>query len=72
MTLLSTDNEGAGHSTRVRVAAPFPSAASASIAAAHLRDAGLDELCDTPEYKRWMRDNAGRIRVTSSDSDDDA
>ena len=35
-------------------------------------DAGLDELCDTPEFKRWMRDNAGRIRVTSSDSDDDA
>ena len=34
-------------------------------------DAGLDELCDTPEFKRWMRDNAGRIRVTSSDSDDD-
>ena len=50
----------------------FLTASEFNAQSARATDAGLDELCDTPEFKRWMRDNAGRIRVTSSDSDDDA
>jgi hypothetical protein len=36
-------------------------------------DTGLDALCGTPEFAKWMRQQAHRVRLTSrdfSDSDD--
>jgi hypothetical protein len=50
----------------------FLSAAEFDAQSRRATDSGLDDLCDTPDFKRWMRTNAGRIHVGGTDSDDDA
>ena len=34
-------------------------------------DRGLDELCGTPEFAKWMRSRAHRVRLAREDYDDD-
>ena len=34
-------------------------------------DRGLDELCGTPEFAKWMRSRAHRVRLAREDFDDD-
>ena len=50
----------------------FLSAAEFDAQSRRATDSGLDDLCDTPDFKRWMRTNAGRIHVGGTDSDDEA
>ena len=34
-------------------------------------DRGLDELCGTPEFAKWMRRRAHKVRLEREDDDDD-
>lgn len=34
-------------------------------------DSGLDQLCGTPEFAKWMRANRNRVRLTSNDYSDE-
>ena len=38
---------------------------------AEATDAGLDALCGTPEFTKWMRSQSHRIRLTREDYDDE-